>query len=212
MRFWRLLRLCAGSSVLDEIYCGFAVFGDISRGFAVSNRPLCPLHMHAKWGWLKFIAACGRKRHVEEGWNQFPVVAYVPCTGIQEKVWGFVLYPTACCYLTMGCWSQLKRVFPLQMLLTNHINRVTLFLFFAGAYFCQSAIFFGILRELIFAIVEGLFYLPQQHLYWTLRAGEIQAVLSIESYIKALNLAYAAGNQTLERKWRLTWTYLMQMR
>ena len=29
-------------SVLDEIYCGFADFGDFLRGFAVSNRPLRP--------------------------------------------------------------------------------------------------------------------------------------------------------------------------
>ena len=29
-------------SVSDEIYCGFAVFGDFLRGFAVSNRPLRP--------------------------------------------------------------------------------------------------------------------------------------------------------------------------
>ena len=31
-------------SVSDEIYCGFAVFGDFLRGFAVSNRPLRPPH------------------------------------------------------------------------------------------------------------------------------------------------------------------------
>ena len=30
-------------SVLDEISCGFAVFGDFLRGFSVSNRPLRPL-------------------------------------------------------------------------------------------------------------------------------------------------------------------------
>ena len=29
-------------SVFDEIYCGFAVFGDFLRGSAVSNRPLRP--------------------------------------------------------------------------------------------------------------------------------------------------------------------------
>ena len=29
-------------SVLDEIFCGFAVFSDFLRGFSVSNRPPCP--------------------------------------------------------------------------------------------------------------------------------------------------------------------------
>ena len=35
----KALSVRAFISVLNEIYCGFAVVGDFSRGFSVSNRP-----------------------------------------------------------------------------------------------------------------------------------------------------------------------------
>ena len=82
-------------SVLIEIYCGFAVFGNFSCGFSVSNRPQCPPPQQVSdicicLSCLKTILpACKHNTHKQQK-TQIKIIqsfqAYLFCICLKQRI------------------------------------------------------------------------------------------------------------------------------
>ena len=88
-------------SVLIEIYCGFAVLGNLSCSFLVSNRPQCPpLSCLLPVFWKVFFGTQRRRRSIEsvmQEWfpfNHLQLFVIIPIVEIElEAIQAIVLVP-----------------------------------------------------------------------------------------------------------------------